>query len=586
MPRYNPNDENSLARLRDAVDFSRQRLRPFRENRADMIDMYVGSSYGDGGTSGEVIINLVELAVNIYQRQLASHAPQVMVDTPIRALNPVAVELTMAVNYLIEHQIDLGETLNDAVYDAMFNMAIVKVGITPPEHHELQGFTHDSGRIFSDVVDFADWVHDMNAARWDQIEYCGNRYRVPLENVLESPLFDKKAKQFLAPMLRNEDESFERGDDEHPAALSQGKSPMPLEVNNHVTLWDIWLPHEGLVVTYPAGGLGTALRVVEWDGPEHGPYHRLGFAKVPSNIIPLAPAMLWEDINDLINRLALKAGQQADRQKTVLAGQNRASAAMEAILDTPDGMSLVTDIDPNLIKEFSFGGVDGNLMGALGNFKDLFSYVAGNLDSLGGLSPQAETLGQDRLITASASQRINDMQDRVVKFTTGIVRDIAWYLWNDPLANIALKRKVTDSIEIDVSWNTDSRAGDFFDYQFSVVPHSLQSKTPAERLQFLMQIVNTVIIPLRPLLQQQGITFDIEEFLKQVARLSNSPDIEKIVRREVGLPLQPHGTPESEQSPNTTRTYVRMDRGGNARQQQQQFQLPPNQQQRPETAVA
>ena len=43
------------------------------------------------------------------------------------------------------------------------------------------------------------------------------------------------------------------------------------------------------------------LRVVDWTGPPRGPYAVLGFNHVPSNIMPLPPVAIWQDLHDLAN---------------------------------------------------------------------------------------------------------------------------------------------------------------------------------------------------------------------------------------------------------------------------------------------
>lgn len=579
MPAFNPLREDHIQKLREKMQSDRESLRTFQENRQEMIDSYAGSSYGDGGESGHILVNLSELAINIYQRQLASHTPQVMVESPVQNLRPVAEELAIAVNHLITHEIDLGESLNDCVYDALFTMGIMKVGITPKEHGNYEGFTHDSGQPFADPIDFSDWIHDMSAKRWDQIDYCGNRYEMPFDLCMESPLFTKKGKNDLLPMLRTDaGMDFGAGHNEDPSKLSHEAHAGEVEYVKKVILWDIWLPRENLIVTMPANGYGAPLRIVEWEGPERGPYHMLGFSKVPNNLIPLAPSMIWEDLNDLINRLALKAGMQADRQKSVLAAQNRASSTAEAIIATPDGMAITTDVDPNAVREFQFGGVDQNLMASFDTFRNLFSYLAGNLDALGGLAPQTGTLGQDKLLSEGATQRVNDMRDRVVKFTTGIVEDLAFYLWNDPSVDLPLTKKITPTIERNFRWSEENKLGEFFDYNFRIVPHSLQARSPQEKLNTLLMLVNQTVLPMMPMLQEQGIRFDVEQFLKIVAKLSNSPELEKILVRDSGLTLGAR-EPVETRKPNTSeRHYVRHDRGTGKPQQSQ----PPQFESRPE----
>jgi len=84
-----------------------------------------------------------------------------------------------------------------------------------------------------------------------------------------------------------------------------------------MTLWDVWLPKEGLLVTMADQSGGPALRIVPWEGPEHGPFLLLGFDVVPGNIMPVAPGAHLLGLARLLNRMMRKLGDQADRQKIV-----------------------------------------------------------------------------------------------------------------------------------------------------------------------------------------------------------------------------------------------------------------------------
>lgn len=561
MP-FNPRNSRSIARLQEAIEQSRKQLKPFRETRQSLIEMYAGANYGDYNELGPSLVNMVELAVNIYQRLLASNSPSVMVDTAKQEYLAVAHELELVVNHVIQRQIFLGEALNDVVYDSLFGWGIMKVGITPREHDDLEGFRHDAGTVYADPIGLEDWVHDINAKRIEQCEFFGNRYRVPLESVLESPLFSKKAKAQLESLGGMRDSAaFDDSDWEDPSDLSGGRQFHDVELRDHIWLWDVWLPYDQVLVTIVHDKIDRPLRIVDWEGPENGPYHFLGYGKVPGNVMPLPPAFLWEDIADVVSRIAQKVAFQAENQKTILVGTNRAKNALEAIIQSTHGDALTVDVDPSQVREINFNGIDGNMLAGLGQFRQLFSYIAGNIDSLGGLSPQSSTLGQDKLLSQAASERLADMQERVVQFTERVVRDIAWYIWDDPLIEVPLKKQLTENIEVDFVWDADSRQGKFFDYTFKIAPYSLRSMSPQERLNFIMQITSQVIIPMAPMLAQSGLQFDVRQFLKLVGRLANTTDIENLVIDT--MPEENTGGDSMAKPQSTVRKYVREDRPSN-----------------------
>jgi hypothetical protein len=163
----NPAAGRGFQKLRNSMRWSFKKLEPFRLTRKKLIDTYTGGSYGDGGESGAVPINLLELAVSIYQRQLASHTPQVVVDTKSFALRPVATELTLAVNHVIDKRLDLGSVLNEWVIDAMFALGIIKVGEVGPGEKRPRGFRSTGLYVFADTIGLEDWVHDMSARKYE-----------------------------------------------------------------------------------------------------------------------------------------------------------------------------------------------------------------------------------------------------------------------------------------------------------------------------------------------------------------------------------------------------------------------------------
>ncbi|MEG7677136.1 hypothetical protein U2060_15455, partial [Listeria monocytogenes] len=74
--------------------------------------------------------------------------------------------------------------------------------------------------------------------------------------------------------------------------------------------------------------------------------------------------------------------------------------------------------------------------------RDWFSYVAGNLDTLGGLGNSAPTLGQEQLLSSSSNGKMQSMQGEVVKWTTSIIKALAWYVWSDPDCRIRTLDKI------------------------------------------------------------------------------------------------------------------------------------------------
>ncbi len=98
----NPNDEKTFHRLREAKDWSRQKLEPFRNKRMDSLRQYVGFNYSQDGAPDKVPINLLELATNIYVRQLAADRPRVLITTKEKNLKRQAIAFEKAMEELMD----------------------------------------------------------------------------------------------------------------------------------------------------------------------------------------------------------------------------------------------------------------------------------------------------------------------------------------------------------------------------------------------------------------------------------------------------------------------------------------------------
>ena len=264
-------DNNKASRLQNAIEYSRRKLQPYREKRLHAIRQFVGTHYTDNGATQRVPMNLLEMAISIYRRAIAARRPQILVKSKSRERAAVANQFEFALNSLIK-DIDLETTIQKWVTDAMFGMGIVKVGLTD-SGMDMGGFEHDPGQPFVDNVDFDDFVFDMTAKRWDQIQFSGNRYCCPYEAIVQSKMFGKKTKDIQPSIYQKTNEFGE----ERIQQIGSGEGYFGDEYYSPIVeLWDIWLPIENVVVTVQAddrGGVSQSepLRVVEWEAQKKAP---------------------------------------------------------------------------------------------------------------------------------------------------------------------------------------------------------------------------------------------------------------------------------------------------------------------------
>jgi hypothetical protein len=550
-------------------------LRQAGSERVHNVKQLVGAHYSEEANIQLVPLNLIKTYTEIVGRKLMANHPRCMLSTMLQSSQPTVNAEESWVNKQME-KIQLKNTLKRCVIDALFNIGIIKVGLATPDDAAMLNWNLQAGEPFAEVVDLDDFVYDVHARDFSQVAYIGHRYRRPLKAVRDSKLYGKQRKDLTA----SDDPIFNLEGDERLSILSRTYYAQGEEFEDMVDLWEFFLPRHQLIVTVMDHQLvgattdgydpwhGKALGIQRWLGPTSGPYHFLGFGIVPNNAMPNAPIPHLIDLHEALNRMARKLIRQCDRLKenTFVAGT--AAEDGSRILKSNDGEIIKVD-HPEAVNKVMMGGPDPNLFQVFTAFKELFSWLAGNLDSLGGLSPQAKTAEQDQMLSQASSATITSMQEEAVGFVRSVVSALIWYEHHHPFKtmttqknipglNRPLTRRVTPQQRQQVPWE---------ELEIQVDPYSLQPSTPEQRAADLDQLVGQILTPLMPILQQQGVQFDVQAYLKRRSVYKNMPDAESIVT--LGEPPTDQGSPSGPASPqgpampaNTTRNYVRRSVGG------------------------
>ena len=575
-------------RLRENMDWSRNQLLPFQQNHADAIRYFAGSRYGRIKTNDKTPVNMLRLAVDIWTRQLVSQDPRCLVLTRAVELRMPAYELELATNHLLA-MMEFGNSLAAVVRSAIFTMGIMKIGITDTYLAAAKGMSGAGGQPYAEPILFEDWLHDMNARRFEECEWMGNRYRIPFESVMNNPQFNEDAKAMLQKGMQTRlDSGGAIGNETRKESdLSTDRSIMRTEFRDHVELWDVYFPHLNTFITM-ANQPGTPVLLERaWEGPKNGPYHVLTFSDVPGNLIPAAPAQHLFDMQDLLTRTFNQLGRQALRQKTltIVDGAADADGTGERVMNGDDGQVIRTShIDS--VREMKYGGIDpGNMQFAVW-LKEMMSYIGGNLDSMGGLAQQGKTLGQEQLLAESSSEMLRDMQGSVLKFTKAAMSDVAWYMYTNPVDTYNLEKTIEGFGNVPFNYGPDKRDNDFYSFHLDIQPFSLKSKTPQERLAEVMNIVQNVVLPMAPQFSEWGYTLNIKELIEILSKYSDLPEITNILTSQTPLQgqtvMQPGGNSFGQnstsgrrplQSPNTTRNYTRTNVNAGGTQQNRDNQL-------------
>jgi len=557
MAEFDPKSTVQIEQLSKAVGYSRECLSVYRDNRIDILRQLVGNHYSNNGADDKVPINLLELAINIYLQRLAAQTPQAEVTTDYNELKEICTRTEISGNQLLE-DMKLGDTLQMAVMGGIICQGVVKTGLGLASV-EVGDETIQTGRGFAAYVSMDDWVQDMTATDDEGSQYEGNFYYTTIDEA--EKMFPGHAGKF-----EEVDKQTNIEEKAHDISEHSGEGQRE-EFRTRVRLLDIYLIKQKKVLRCSTNDdekdpINEVLAVIDWSKRKRGPYHKLAYMRIDNNAIPVAPAMHWKDIHDLINRLFRKLGRQADRQKTITGVQAGADKDGNRIIDANDGDTVKLD-NPQATKEYKYGGIQPESLGFLVMVKDLFSYLAGNLDVLGGLGPQSETLGQDQLLSASASMRIQKMQKTTITFAKEVIEDIFMYMWEDPFYNPTVTKRVKgfDDIAIQVPFGPEHRQAEFVRLNINIAPYSMQQTTPEAKLQGLRTIFQEFVAPFLPMMQAQGISIDMEMLFRKIGKLGNIPELNDIIVYSNPIhepqPMQPAGKPGT-----TTRRYERVSRPG------------------------
>jgi hypothetical protein len=569
-------DDLDISRLCQSIRQSRLALTYPRQVRVDMTKQLASKYYSVEGPVKPIPLNLLNLYQTIVGQKLLASNPRVMLSTWDMGNRAVIGTMERWANKQIIKQ-KLAQSFERCVIDSLYVMGIMKVGIATPLNSAMSGWMFSSGRVYCEPVDFDDFVYDVHCRDLRFAGFMGHRYRAPVRVVKQYKLFSKDRKD-LGPMP---DKLYNLEGDERIGTLGRTTMAGDEEYEESVDLWEIYLPRHRLVVTLRdddmsnagTGGMGKALSIRRWVGPDSGPYIILGQDIVPGNSRPAGPMRNLYDLHMAINNILRKLIRQAQRCKTLgLAGGGRTEDA-DKIGELSDGdMGNVSDVKN--VSELTYGTPNAQLFELLKALKELFSWLAGNLEIMGGLSAQSKTKGQDELLAQNSSATISVMQGRVLDFISSVMESMCWYWHHDPTKVYRSTFQVPGS-EIQIptySFPTDQGGGSrknrmrvpFADLDITIDPYSLQHQTPQSRLQAITQFIQGVYLPMSQLASQQNIMLDLNQLFNLAGKYMDQPDLPTILTTAPAPQQDSSGGagPEPSGPMNETKTYERRSLGG------------------------
>ena len=554
---FDPHDSLQVRRLNNAVRASHKKLESFRKQRRDLIKEFAGPYYGDNSQIEEQPVNMLALTVDIYLMLLAGSNPKVLLPTWRQDLLPDIADLEAIVNQELG-AMRFDKTLRRWVQEAIFCIGVLKCGLVDSDYVELiPGEPMPSQEYFAEVVDFDDFVFDTEATSWDRITFLGDRYKVDYDALMQSHEFPIKARASVRPLDNDISAESDRASD---IGISQTSENQQEEVfKRTANVWDICLPEEKLIITLPdSPNVVAPLKVVEWNGSTTSPYHVLRFMDVPGNPMPLPPGSLLTSLNRTLNALYRKMIRQAQRQKTL--GLYRAGEQDDAkkIQDASDG-ELIGVSNPDTVTQVSYGGASQENLAFALQVRQAFGEIAGNIDALGGLGPQAETARQDAMLAQTVSKKAAKMSLVVVDATTEVLKSLIHHILTDPARTYTATRPISGtSIELLAELVPGDRPFTLDDFRIEVQPYSMTYRSPQERAADLKGIFVELIFPMLPTFQEQGINVKIQSLFELLAKYMDLPELYQLF--EFTAPTMLPGDDQIQQPQVSHRTYERINR--------------------------
>lgn len=567
----NPNDETDRGRLSRAVEWSWKQLEPFRRLTHGLVSEYAGSGYGNGSRRPkfEILVNLLNQTVDAYVMELVANRPRVTVTARTKKLRYFALQYETALNNLAA-EIQLEQTLRQAVMDAFFCVGIVKLHMADSVEVQLEtDLWANPGTPFASNVSIDNWVHDMAATKYSKVQFAGDSYRIPFED-LKSDMFDQEVIKELE--LRPTSKWSSGGEDDRLERISRGDETDQDELVPMIDVLDLWVPREGMIFTFPVDPKmpfrpnSKPIGGIPWNGPEFGPYPMLSFNEIPDNIMPSSPASHLSGMARIINNIARKQARRAHGQKDIFTYTPAGAESHERVKNASDQQSVCV-AEQSELGVMKLGGVDANLQAYLVGLMQTYDRMAGNLTAMLGLGPQAETAAQEGMIQGNVSKRGASMLYRVGEFSCKILRGLGFMLWSDKAKVIPGAITVPgmdDYKPLDATWTPGDRQGQFSDYEVGIDVGSMPYQHPAKKFGTMMSLLQNVFLPAAPMMAQQGGRINFEKVTKSAAKLLDAPEIEEWF--EFSALAQPPGEEGSEEEsgspPSTTRNYVRQSVSG------------------------
>jgi hypothetical protein len=435
---------------------------------------------------------------------------------------------------------DCVDELRDWVLNSLIVMGVLHIHYKTSDNqsswHPVGDTNVDIGQLAVSSLSIDDWVHDCSAMRKKDIAFMGHHYRMPmrmLERGVESGYFKEGAAGIIHPTSKQDLDS------ERVSAIGKGNDTDDDEIEPHFDAMDLYTPGDRMIRTYVVQDVrrmtlqAKAFAEYEWKGLASGPYHLLRLQAVPNNIVPKSTMADLDPLDRFINNMGRKVSRQVMGQKTVGLYSAGDETTAKNIVSAYD-QEWINANDVQGTKLLSLPGADPGTVNVMGNMINQYDELAGNLKSLLGLAPQATTLGQEQIIQRAGTRMGNALQDRVLNEAQHVVMNISKLMWQDEFLtlrnNIVMDATGSNPILAEANWTPGDREGEFEFYKFSIVQYSMVLRTPGEKANMILDLVNRVYLPLQQQLAAQGGSIDMFELTTMLSEELHLSRLQRIIK--------------------------------------------------------
>jgi len=517
-----PAESVTPSKVQTIVKNGFDRMKRYRLARAMFIKEFVGQYYSkQAGLSGDEPINLIFHTIRSWVPNLVMQNPTNEITTVYTPQKFYGELLALALN---QGQRDRGlkQVLRAWIISALFGWGIVKTGIAASgEMLQFGDSNIDPGQIYTKLVDLDDFVLDPLCVDINESSFIGSRARIPRQILLDTDGYDHDLVMQLPKSKFNQ-----RQVEDISKAGTDTQSMVSMQ--DLVDVIELFVPKANALVTIPDPlqiKFENYLRLVDYYGPEEGPYTLLSFTPpVPNNPFPVSPVSLWYDIHKMANRVFKKIMEQSDRQKDVLLYNPAQVDEAQDILDAKDG-DAIASTNPKEVVVQSYGGQNRNNEIMLQELQIWYNYISGNPDQMGGNIPTLargkETATRSQILQANANITIEDARDILYDKTSEISKKEAWYLHTDPLIDLPLTKRIAGGQQIQLRLTPEQRQGDFLKFTFNICTKSMSRLDPAIKSRRIIEFATNLIPALMNsamIATQMGVQFNIQKAITELAK--------------------------------------------------------------------